>query len=259
MPIDIPRLAVGWHGGIQPARLAQVMRDADDGLLSRFIWFWPEPVPFNLAEVPPGCEWAISAFDRLRLLELSPGSEGRLRPMPVPLDGAAQRRMEKFGQLMQKEQERAGGLMCSALGKARGLALRLSLVLAHLWWCAEDGYAAPPETISESAFLAAAQLVTKYVMPMAERVYGDATCPVTDRNAATLARWIKAEHPAEVHVRKLQREVRLPGLSTAEDIHAACKVLVEAGWLRDPCGGTKYQQRGRAAYPVSPRLAEALR
>jgi hypothetical protein len=38
---------VSWHGGIQPERLAEVMREADDGLLARFTWFWPEPIPYK--------------------------------------------------------------------------------------------------------------------------------------------------------------------------------------------------------------------
>jgi hypothetical protein len=259
-PINIARLAVGWHGGIQPARLAEVMREADDGLLGRFIWFWPDPIPFDISETATKTEWTIGAFERLRMLDLAP-SEGDQpsHPIMIPLTPAALRKMVHFCRLLQNQKDDAGGLMRSTIGKARGLTLRLSLVLAHLRWCAEDGYGAPPETISEEALLAAAKLVAEYILPMAERVFGDATCPASDRNAATLARWIARERPKEVHVRHLQRAVRLPGLSTAEAIHAACKVLVEAGWLGEPLAGTGFQQRGRAAYPVSPRLAEALK
>ena len=92
---------------------------------------------------------------------------------------------------MQERQEAAGGLMRSAFGKARGLALRLSLVLEYLWWCGgEDGMAPPPTVDVRGAFLAAARLVADYLMPTAERVYGDAAAPKADRDAATLARWI---------------------------------------------------------------------
>ena len=155
---------------------------------------------------------------------------------------------------MQKRATNAGGLMRSALGKARGLALRLSLVLEFLWWCGEDGMSAPPTQISLKAFAAAACLMTDYFMPMAERVFGDAGATAQDRNAATLARWIIEKKPAEVHVRDLQRNVRLPGLTTAEKIHAASKVLVEADWLRDPPKGDGH--RGRAAYAVNSQVWE---
>jgi len=83
---------------------------------------------------------------------------------------------------------------------------------------------------------------------------GDAGATEQDRNAATLARWIIENKPAEVYVRNLLREVRLPGLTTAEKIHAAAKVLVEADWLRDPPKGDGH--RGRAAYAVNPQVWE---
>jgi hypothetical protein len=114
--------------------------------------------------------------------------------------------------------------------------------------------APPPAEISGQAFLATAHLVADYLMPMAERVYGDAAAPKADRDAATLARWIAKQRPAEVHVRRLQREVRLPGLSDAASIHAAAAVLVQAGWLFLPEAGAGFQQRGRAAYPVNAAL-----
>ena len=96
------------------------------------------------------------------------------------------------------------------------------------------GHGAAATRISEPAFLAAVQLVADYLMPRAERVYGDAAASREDRNAATLARWIVKERAEEVYVRHLQREIRLPGLTTADPIHAAAAVLVEADWLREP-------------------------
>ena len=162
--------------------------------------------------------------------------------------------LEEFGREMQARQGTAGGLMRSAFGKARGLALRLSLVLEMLWWAANEGMSPPPTTITERALLGAATLVAEYFMPMAERVYGDAGTSDTDRNAATLAKWIVKEKVTEVHVRHLQREVRLPGLKTAEVIHKAAHALVEADWLREPPAGTG--KRVRMAYPVNPKVLE---
>jgi Protein of unknown function (DUF3987) len=233
-PIIVPRLAVSWHGGIQPDRLAEVMRAADDGLLARFMWFWPEPIPFHRPKNPPDIGWAIAAFDRLRTLELFYDKRDLSRPpapLLVALDEAAAAYLERFAQLMQAQKETAAGLLRSAMGKARGLVLRLSLVLEFLYWCAEDGYKAPPESIRKDSLLAAAKLVAEYIMPMAERTYGDAACTTVDRNTTTLARWIADKRPAAVHVREMQRNVRLPGLTTAEAIHGACAALVEAAWL----------------------------
>jgi len=255
-PISISRLAVAWHGGIQPSRLSQVMRDADDGLLARFCWFWPDAVPFNLGTQVPNLEFAIAVCIRLHALEMMPGADGGpAEPIMVPLHADARTLLETFGREMQEQQETAGGLLSSALGKARGLALRLSLVLELMWWA--PGTTPPPTNISVRAFLAAATLVEQYLIPMAERVYGDAAVTARTRDAATLARWIVKTRPPEVHVRRLQREVRLPGLGEAASIHDACEALIEAGWLVPPVQ-SGVAGRTRQAYRVRQEVWELL-
>lgn len=254
-PIDIPRHAVAVYGTTQPDRLALLMRGADDGLLARILWTWPDPIPFRLGKQAPGAQWAIRALDRLRVLELHPGDPPS--PIMVPLTDEARALIGAFGGEMQQRQTHAGGLLCSAVGKARGQALRLALVLEMLWWCSEDKMAPPPAAISACALAAAAMLISDYFLPMAERVYGDAAATDRERGAATLARWIFAERPAELHVRHLQRAVRLPGLRTADQIRSAADTLVEADLLRTPAQGNEFGQRGRVAYAVNPRLWEA--
>jgi hypothetical protein len=255
-PIVVPRLAVAVYGGTQPDKLALLIREADDGLLARVVWAWPEPIPFRLGRRAPHVEWAIRALDRLRELDLQMGDQPS--PMMVPLTDEARKMIETFGAEMQERQLVAGGPLRSALGKARGQALRLALVLEFLWWCGEEGMTAPPRQIGARTFAAAAMLIADYFVPMSERVYGDAAATERERGAATLARWIFAKRPpAELHVRHLQREVRLPGLRTADQIRGAADVLVDADWLRPPTPGTEFGQRGRVAYAVNPRLRDA--
>lgn len=76
------------------------------------------------------------------------------------------------------------------------------------------------DAISVNAFTEAARLVRDYFVPMAERTYGDAAATEIERNASMLASWIVRERPKQVHVRHLQRNVRLHGLRTAANIHA---------------------------------------
>jgi hypothetical protein len=254
VPIDIPRLAVAMYGGTQPEKLAASFVDADDGFYSRVLWLWPDPLPFRLSLEAPEVPQAVEALDRLRLLELRGGSlpGAAAQPVMVPLTAAARKHLVELGREMQERQHHAGGLLRSAYGKARGLALRLSLVIELLWWCGDNNRFEPPLEITEDAFLAAAHLLADYFMPMAERVYGDAVASHTDRNAATLARWIVKERPAEVHVRHLLREVRLPGLVRAQLVHDAAQVLIEAELLREP--DAVPGKRPRMAYPVNPTL-----
>jgi hypothetical protein len=172
-PIVVPRLAVAVYGGTQPERLARLTREGDDGLLGRLLWVWPAPVPFRLGHQTPRTEWAIRALDRLRELELQPGDP----PMPimVPLTAEGRCSIELFARELQGRQQGARPLLRAALGKARGQALRLALVLEMLRWCGEDGVLPPPTRISRGALAASADLVGHYFLPVAERVYGTAT------------------------------------------------------------------------------------
>jgi hypothetical protein len=104
----------------------------------------------------------------------------------------------------------------------------------------------------QAGLRAAATLIGEYFMPMAERVFGDAGASDVERNAATLARWIFREQPNELHVRTLLREVRLPGLRSAEQIKAAAKMLVDADWLRAPVIG--FGTQSKVVYAINPRL-----
>jgi hypothetical protein len=258
-PIDVPRLAVAVTGGTQPDKLAELFRDPDDGLLARMLWAWPEPLPFRLGREHSETEFAIEALDKLRLLDLAPGDTPAEpgHPVMIRLANDALPAMETFGRDMQALQQQAGGLMRSSYGKARGQALRLSLVLTYLWWCAAEGYwGEPPAEITASALKSACELVRDYFMPMAERVYGDAATPPDERNAATLARWILKARPSEVHVREMQRTHRLPGLREAAAIYAACDLLVDAGWLMPPRPGGR-EGRTRSAYLVRGEVFEA--
>jgi hypothetical protein len=249
-PIEIERLAVAVYGGTQPERLFELADGPDDGLFSRILWAWPNPIPFRLGEAAPNVNWAIETLDRLRELDLAPGSPPT--PVIMPLTADAQQMMMQFGAEMEARQQEAGWLLRSAYGKARGAALRLSLVFEWLWHVVRTDMALPPDTISADAFIAAATLVGEYFMPMAERVFGDAGANKVERDAATLARWIIKEHPPEVYVRQLLREVRLPGLRSAEQIKSAAKLLVDADWLRAPVIG--FGAQSKVAYLINPRL-----
>jgi hypothetical protein len=130
----------------------------------------------------------------------------------------------------------------------------LALVIEMLWWCGEEGMSPPPTRVGTRAFEAAARLIGDYFMGMAERVHADPNGALIDRDAATLARWMLGTRPAEVHVRHLQRKVRLPGLHTAAQIHGAAEGHVALNWLYPPAPGNRFGPRTRLAYPVNPRL-----
>jgi hypothetical protein len=258
-PLHIPHFSCALFGTIQPERLAAMMAGVDDGFLSRLLFCWPDPVPFRLNDDAPDISFAVTALDRLRLLEMH-RIDDQLHPIVVPLVPEARQLMADFANHCSAEQKMTEGLLRSAYGKARGLALRLSLVLEHLRWAVADFDVlnpGPPSSISVESFKDAVRLVAGYFLPMAERTYGDAAVNKTERGAALLARWIVKERIRAVHTRPLQRKVRLPGLTDAEAIHEACQFLVEAGWLL-PGMRAHGKDHRRATYPVNPTVWEAL-
>ena len=94
-----------------------------------------------------------------------------------------------------------------------------------------------PEWVSANCLERAVNFVDNYLLPMAERTFGDALLPEVERHAALLARQIHARRVGKdvggavvVNRRDIQR-ARLQGLRDAAKVGAVVEFLVEAGWL----------------------------
>jgi len=255
-PIKIPHLAVGVLGGIQPDILAQMLlTGGDDGLSSRFLYFWPDRIipkrPTNAAEIPD----TLNALRRLQCLSPATNENGEPTPLVISLTDEAADLFDTWRQehSLHEPDGRFGGWW----GKMPGTILRLALVLEYLWWCAEPK-SPEPKQITKAAVDAAALLVDKYLKPMAQRTYGDASLPDADRNMATLGNWIQKTRPAKVNARQIRRDLHLPGLREAAPVKEALEGLVEAGWVeRNPSRNSKHPGRNKADFIVSPYILEA--
>lgn len=233
-PIRIPHLAVGILGGIQPDRAAELLVGADDGLPARFLWCWPDPVPgFSVARDAIDDTIAQQAISRLARLGMAPQPAGQPdAPILVPLEEVAIQRVERIARAMKGREEGASPLMRGALGKVRGTVVRLATILSYLWWSASsrDPFDEPRE-IGEAAVATAAEMMLRYFIPHAERVFGDASIPAAETNAATLARHLREKGLPTFNARAVGREMGAP-LRMAADMDAACDELVEAGLIR---------------------------
>jgi len=228
--VVIPNLTVSVLGGTQPARLASMMADtADDGLIARFLWVWPDRVPEFTLSTAPGSDEAADRLCRLADLEMARGVDGQPTPRFVEFDPDAALCLQDFARRMQARERRAQGMMVSALGKARGQAMRLALVLQYLWWCGSDQ--PEPETVSLAAMEHAVGLLENYFLAMAEAVYGGLDDPQERRSARVLAEWILETRPTVVNVRAIRDEEHLPGLYRTDAVKGAIRYLAEAGWL----------------------------
>lgn len=258
-PIFIPHLTVSVFGTIQPERLAELMDDSDDGLSSRFLWTWPGATkPFARPKTSVDPRQAATALQHLDNLLMNKAENGDMLPHYKHLSEAAAAVIEAFGRDMQRREVTVSGLMKSAIGKARGQALRLALILEYLWWCGAADPGPEPAEISAAAMQAAAGLMKEYFLPMAARVLGDSAIPASERHARTLGEWIVATRAEVVNVSMIRDTARLPGLRESGDVKAACRFLAEAGWLRaSPSHGASGRPRGD--WLVNPGVHEAQR
>lgn len=256
-PICLPFSGVSVVGGIQPDRLSdELLGGADDGLVARFIWCWPDKVPFGRPRGTVDSSRLECAYRSLDGLGWGHDDKDDRAHVSLPLTDQAADLFHKWGKQQEADADDAGPLYKGTVGKMPGIVLRLALVVEYLRWA--DAGGSEPETVSHLALASALELADDYIKPMALRVYGDAALPAVERNAATLARYIVKHRPTRVNVRDIQRHWRLPGLKVADAVKDALALLADADWLR-PAPGRDGDSHGRqrADFLVNPKVGEA--
>lgn len=257
-PITIPFNGVSVLGGIQPEKLAEsLLNGADDGLVARFLWAWPEAIPFRRPQRVADAHRLEQVFRRLDALEWGLSSERGQVAVTLPLDEPAADLFEQWARENDTGLEDASSLFKGFCGKLKGTALRLSLAAEYVAW-ASDNAEDEPSTISVRTLAAVLDFLDQYAKPTALRVFGDASLPVVERNAATLARHIVRERPRQINASQLRRSARLPGLKDSAAMSDAITLLVEADWLR--AAGTREgggPGRKSSDYLVNPTVLEA--
>jgi putative DNA primase/helicase len=231
--IHIPFNGVSVVGGIQPEKLADALfgrGKPDDGLVSRFLWAWPDRPPY--ARPRRGSDNGVLATIYRRLDGLGWGIDGNGKNIAVTLalEPKAADIFEKFERENRDVGDEAVGLFKSFCGKLPGLVLRLSLVSELARW----GYEGGPElrAIGAQTVAAVAEFIEDYARPSAQRVFGDAALSPVDRNGAVLARYILKRKLRRFNARKLRRDAGLPGLKDAEPFNEALALLADADWVR---------------------------
>jgi hypothetical protein len=168
-----------------------------------------------------------AAFRRLRSLGLIEIEPGKPEPVALPVEAAAAQEFDAWRDHHFNDSQHVTGLVASAFGKMPGLAVRLALVLEHLWWAAEPDGTPEPPLVSQKALGTALDLIETYAKPMLLRVVGEAALPKRDRDAAVLARAILQRQPKDINARVVRREWHLAGLREPARLDAAIAALVE--------------------------------
>jgi hypothetical protein len=254
-PLAIPFNGVTVLGGIQPAKLAGALLDCpDDGLTARFLWAWPDKVPFRRPQRLADLATLEAAYRRLEGLTWAQDADGRQTPVVVPLSAHAANVFERWQADNSAIDDDAASLFKSFVGKMDGTVLRLALISELVRWAFDGGN--EPAEISLDSLVAAAGFVDDYAKPMAQRVYGDAALPAAERNAGLLARYIRKNGFASINKRDLKRsphKSHLAALRQASAMDAAIAHLVDGGWLLG-IDDAAAQGRPRGDYLVNPAV-----
>ena len=93
-PIIVPRPFVGLTGGIQPGILSELKNNREDGLLDRFLFAYPDPVPtrWSDAEISEETRAAYKGiYDELYGLQMNTDANGSPDPIYATFTSSAKR------------------------------------------------------------------------------------------------------------------------------------------------------------------------
>ncbi|MCF6196001.1 MAG: DUF3987 domain-containing protein, partial [Emcibacter sp.] len=166
-PITIPHLSVSVIGSIQPDRLQScLMKGDDDGLSSRFLYIYPQPVKRRRPRQMANKDTIERTMRKLHSLKVDMGEDYNPVQRVISLSSEA----TDYFEIWWQDQGEAcpTGKSGGWHGKMGGVALRLSLILTYLEWA--SGYnPLEPYEITLDTVQKAIQLIDHYLTPMAER------------------------------------------------------------------------------------------
>lgn len=258
-PLQIKRLSISVLGGAQPTTLDQFVTSKENkGFAARWLYVFPKPVQgFRIAKAVD-TEVAQTMLRRLWKLGLNDG-----KPVAVPVPRHVIPKFEQWVDLKRQAAEAdEAGVWGQWLGKQGGVALRLALVLEHLWWAANASMddVSGPTKISGKALTEAMKFIDAYASPMAALTLKNAAQPVEDQNAIRLLRMLASKGEDQFNTRLVGRGSHGPAgrLSLPSEMTAACEVLVAAKLIRH-VGERADGKAGRrpSVYEVNPVLFES--
>lgn len=259
-PIVINRLAICVLGGAQPTTLRSfVSAKENKGFGARWLYVFPKPLKaFRLSEGTDLGD-AQALLGRLRALDLVGGHPENLPVAPEVLP--------QFEAWVGIKKRQAGddddGIWGQWLGKQGGVALRIALVLEHLWWAA-DPYASTetPQYVSSAAMQSAMTFIDDYAMPMAELTLSTAARPAEEQDALKLLRLVSKIEGGQFNARLVGRgqHGQAGRLSDPKIMASACEVLEGACLIRN-VGERSDGKKGRRPklYEVNPLVGSGGR
>jgi hypothetical protein len=257
VPLRVPYASLAIVGSLQPDHLSKVFAGINDGLAARFLYVWPAPVPPRRPDLS-GAEDRIrilcNAFGRLHQLRWDQNDDGDPKPMVLRLDELALDVLDtvRHDAYEANQAARGDGVVAGWRGKNHGRLLRLALVFELLQWSVE-GCDFDPTSISAEMTKRAARFLD-YASAMMSHIFRDLLVTDVDRDAAALARLIKAEGIKVLNEREVYQKKHFHPLREKQRRKSVLARLQEAGWIRPaivPTGG-----RPAGNWDANPRIWE---
>ena len=254
--LDLAFTGISVLGSIQPDKIVELLAGANDGLVPRLLWAWPEKRLPSRPRASADMAALEAAYERLELLGWGSDANGAKAPVILPLSERAAETFEPWDRHNASSDGDGGSLYESFVGKQSGAVLRLALVSELTRWAFDGGH--EPTEISNRSIAAAIQWCEDYAKPMAQRVYGDAAVSPMDRNASLLARYIRKHGLKRINIRELRQhphKQHLKPLQPKGALDDVIEVLEDAGWLL-PAFDRDGESKGRLRkdYLVNPAV-----
>ena len=237
--LEIPFASLSIVGSVQPDKLASALQQANDGLIARLLFVYPDPVPPTRPTDPDGSAHRrvqiAEALTQLRSLEWDRDRMGNPVPRIIKLEPAAADLCQEF-RVKNHEAIATGSphlVLNGWRGKNDGRLLRIAAVLEFLEWALVGG--TEPQTVSVT-FVQRAWRYLSYCEEMFEHVLGDLAHTEAHRDAAQIARHIRDQRVRVVNERTLYRERGFRHLRDNDRRKAAFLELESAGWIRKNVG-----------------------
>jgi hypothetical protein len=245
--IEVDRLSIPIIGGIQPDRLVEaILSDADDGMSARLLYYYPHPIPPKRPLHKVNDQIIHDLFQKLYDIKNDE------QPHIIPLEERAKKLLEDFNNKVYEMEQTAHGHFLSYIGKNKGRALRLALIIEIIKYAASNA-SALPESISHDSLFYAISIINTYFNPMAEYAFREAALAPTIRNACIIAKYIKRENLKHINVRNI-KHARLSKYLGNEDIDEAIEELVQYHWIKIDLNGLNTNGRPRKDYFVNPKI-----
>jgi len=244
-PILISKLSLSILGTIQPQKLKSLLREADDGFISRLLFAFPDPI---FSEEP---DFEIDE-GKIRII-FEKLDQISSKHQSISLDEKAK---EIFNQWHRENeivtQKCVDELLQSSYGKMGGQSVRLACSLEHIFWALSDKKE-PPRSISKDTMLKAIVLIEDYFKPMAEKVFCDCLHSRADNVQRSFLRYLKDQKLEKFNVRELKHRNVFP---KNIDENEFLTNLIELNVIRKDISGFPPKGRPLKNYVVNPKLME---